>query len=35
VGPGASAPEMAHNFDVLLERVLRTARIGEYAELAQ
>jgi chromosome partitioning protein len=33
IWPGESAQEMAHNFDVLLERVLRTARIGEYAEL--
>ncbi len=31
VWPGESAQEMAHNFDLLLERVLRTARIGEYA----
>src|SRR6478609_4619843 len=32
VWPGESAQEMAHNFDLLLERVLRTARIGEYAD---
>ncbi|WP_022880619.1 ParA family protein [Gryllotalpicola ginsengisoli] len=31
VWPGESAQEMAHNFDLLLERVLRTAKIGEYA----
>ena len=30
--PGDSAQEMARYFDQLLERVLRTARIGEYAE---
>jgi hypothetical protein len=24
---------MAHNFDLLLDRVLRTGRVGEYAEL--
>jgi len=32
VWPGESAQEMAHNFDVLLERVMRTGRIGEYAQ---
>jgi hypothetical protein len=32
VWPGESAQEMAHNFDLLLERVLRTARLGEYAQ---
>jgi cellulose biosynthesis protein BcsQ len=31
VWPGESAQEMAHNFDQLLDRVMRTARIGEYA----
>jgi chromosome partitioning protein len=31
IWPGESAQEMAHYFDSLLERVLRTARIGEYA----
>jgi chromosome partitioning protein len=30
--PGDSAQEMARYFDQLLDRVLRTARIGEYAE---
>jgi hypothetical protein len=34
VWPGESAQEMAHNFDLLLERVLRTARIGEFANPA-
>jgi hypothetical protein len=29
--PGESAQEMAHYFDQLLERVMRAARIGEYA----
>ena len=29
--PGESAQEMARNFDQLLERVMRTARIGDYA----
>jgi hypothetical protein len=29
--PGESAEEMSANFDQLLDRVLRTARIGEYA----
>jgi chromosome partitioning protein len=29
--PGESAEEMSNHFDQLLERVLRTARIGEYA----
>ena len=32
--PGESAEEMSANFDQLLERVLRTARIGEYANAA-
>lgn len=32
VWPGESAQEMAHNFDLLLERVMRTARLGEYAQ---
>ncbi|GAA1771043.1 ParA family protein [Agromyces humatus] len=32
--PGESAEEMSANFDSLLERVLRTARIGEYANAA-
>ena len=31
--PGESAEEMSSNFDQLLERVLRTARIGEFAGL--
>lgn len=31
VWPGESAQEMAHNFDQLLDRIMRTARIGEYA----
>jgi cellulose biosynthesis protein BcsQ len=35
VWPGESAQEMAHNFDVLLERVMRTGRIGEYAQVEQ
>lgn len=30
--PGEGAQEMAQNFDVLLERILRGARIGEYAD---
>jgi chromosome partitioning protein len=29
--PGESAEEMSHHFDQLLDRVLRTARIAEYA----
>jgi chromosome partitioning protein len=29
--PGESAEEMSRHFDQLLDRVLRTARIGEYA----
>ncbi|KZX20491.1 ParA family protein [Rathayibacter tanaceti] len=29
VWPGESAQEMAHNFDLLLDRVIRTGRIGE------
>jgi chromosome partitioning protein len=32
--PGESAEEMSANFDQLLERVLRTARIGEFANAA-
>jgi chromosome partitioning protein len=32
--PGESAEEMSANFDQLLDRVLRTARIGEYADAA-
>ncbi|MFN3707983.1 ParA family protein [Microcella sp.] len=32
VWPGESAQEMARNFDQLLDRVMRTARIGEYAQ---
>ena len=32
VWPGDSAQEMARYFDQLLERILRTGRIGEYAE---
>ena len=31
VWPGESAQEMAHNFDLLLDRVIRTGRIGEQA----
>ena len=31
VWPGESAQEMARNFDQLLERVMRTARLGEFA----
>ncbi|WP_022890100.1 ParA family protein [Agromyces italicus] len=31
--PGESAEEMSANFDQLLERVLRTARIGDFAGL--
>jgi chromosome partitioning protein len=33
IWPGESAQEMALYFDQLLDRVLRTARIGEYADL--
>ena len=29
--PGDSALEMARNFDQLLDRVMRTGRLGEYA----
>jgi len=29
--PGESAEEMSNHFDQLLDRVLRTARIAEYA----
>lgn len=32
VWPGESAQEMARNFDLLLQRIMRTARIGEYSE---
>ena len=32
VWPGESAQEMARNFDQLLERVMRTARIGDFAD---
>jgi chromosome partitioning protein len=32
VWPGESAQEMAQNFDQLLDRVMRTARMAEYAE---
>ena len=32
VWPGESSQEMARNFDQLLDRVMRTARIGEYAQ---
>ncbi len=31
VWPGDSAQEMARNFDQLLERIMRAARMGEYA----
>jgi chromosome partitioning protein len=31
VWPGESAQEMARNFDQLLERVMRTAKLGEFA----
>ncbi|WP_111719731.1 ParA family protein [Homoserinimonas sp. OAct 916] len=34
VWPGESAEEMAGNFDQLLDRIMRTARIGEYADMA-
>ncbi len=34
VWPGESAQEMARNFDQLLERIMRTAKIGDYAENA-
>ena len=34
VWPGESAQEMARNFDQLLERIMRTAKIGDYAEPA-
>lgn len=33
--PGESAEEMSANFDQLLERVLRTARIGEFAGVGE
>jgi chromosome partitioning protein len=33
IWPGESAQEMAKNFDLLLDRVMRTGRVGEYAEL--
>ncbi len=32
VWPGEGAQEMARNFDLLLERVMRTGRVGEYAD---
>jgi chromosome partitioning protein len=32
VWPGDTAQEMAKNFDSLLDRVLRTGRVGEYAD---
>ncbi len=32
IWPGESAQEMAHNFDQLLERIMRTAKMGEYAD---
>jgi len=32
IWPGESAQEMAHNFDQLLERIMRTAKMGEFAE---
>jgi cellulose biosynthesis protein BcsQ len=32
IWPGESAQEMAGNFDQLLERIMRTARMGEFAE---
>ena len=32
VWPGESAQEMAKNFDQLLERIMRTGKIGPYAE---
>jgi chromosome partitioning protein len=31
VWPGESAQEMARNFDMLLDRVLRAAKIGDFA----
>ncbi|WP_437584783.1 ParA family protein [Paramicrobacterium sp. CJ85] len=34
IWPGESAQELAQNFDQLLDRVMRTGRIGEYAELS-
>jgi chromosome partitioning protein len=33
IWPGESAQEMARMFDQLLDRVLRTGRVGEYADL--
>ena len=33
VWPGESAEEMAHNFDQLLDRIMRTAKIGDYSEV--
>src|SRR5690554_4312575 len=33
--PADSAQEMASNFDQLLDRVLRTGRVGEYADAAK
>lgn len=32
VWPGESAQEMARNFDQLLERIMRTGKIGPYAD---
>jgi chromosome partitioning protein len=32
VWPGEGAQEMARNFDLLLERVMRTGRLGDYAD---
>jgi chromosome partitioning protein len=32
IWPGESAQEMAHNFDQLLERIMRTAKMGEFAD---
>jgi hypothetical protein len=33
VWPGDSAQEMARNFDQLLERIMRTAKMGEFSNL--
>ncbi|SDZ11063.1 Cellulose biosynthesis protein BcsQ [Herbiconiux ginsengi] len=35
VWPGEGAQEMARNFDLLLERVMRTGRVGEYADVTK
>lgn len=32
IWPGESAQEMAHNFDQLLERIMRTAKMGEFGD---